>query len=110
MSASSGTGPGLRHTRQISTLYTAVSASALPAKNFSLLTLLKRFWPWQLQLILKMTAALLVSSREKRWPGSMLISGVWHLCDDGIMRPVIRAEVLASDGSWVKVPFLMDTG
>lgn len=40
----------------------------------------------------------------------MLISGVWHLCDDGIVRPVIHAEILVSDGSWIKAPLLVDTG
>jgi len=40
----------------------------------------------------------------------MRISGEWYLCDDSVMRPVIRGEVLASDGSWVRVPFLVDTG
>jgi len=40
----------------------------------------------------------------------MLISGVWHMCDDGIIRPVIHAEIQASDGAWVKAPLLLDTG
>lgn len=40
----------------------------------------------------------------------MHISGEWYLCDDGLVRPVIRGEVLAGDGSWVRVPFLLDTG
>jgi hypothetical protein len=40
----------------------------------------------------------------------MLIDGLWHLCDDGIMRPVLRGEVLAADGAWIPVPFLLDTG
>jgi predicted aspartyl protease len=40
----------------------------------------------------------------------MRISGVWHLCDDGMVRPVIRGEIQAGDGSWVKAPFLVDTG
>ncbi len=40
----------------------------------------------------------------------MLIEGVWHLCDDGITRPVIHAEVLTDNSSWIKVPFLLDTG
>jgi hypothetical protein len=40
----------------------------------------------------------------------MLISGTWHVCDDGIIRPVIRAEIQAHDGSWVKAPLLLDTG
>jgi hypothetical protein len=40
----------------------------------------------------------------------MLISGAWHLCDDGIVRPVIRGEIQTGDGSWVETPFLVDTG
>jgi hypothetical protein len=39
----------------------------------------------------------------------MYISGEWLLCD-GVVRPVIRGEVLASDGSWQRVVFLVDTG
>jgi hypothetical protein len=40
----------------------------------------------------------------------MLITGVWLLCPDEIVRPVFRGEVFAADGSWIKVPFLADTG
>ena len=40
----------------------------------------------------------------------MLINGVWYLCDDGMTRPVLRAEVLTCEGSWIKAPFLLDTG
>ena len=40
----------------------------------------------------------------------MRISGLWYLCDDGVVRPVIRGEIQAADGSWVKAPFLVDTG
>lgn len=40
----------------------------------------------------------------------MRINGLWHLCDDGIVRPIIRGEVLASDGTEVNTPFLVDTG
>ena len=40
----------------------------------------------------------------------MLINGVWHLCDDEMTRPVINAEILTRDSSWIKVPFLVDTG
>jgi len=40
----------------------------------------------------------------------MHIHGEWYLCDDGVVRPVIRGEVLADDGSWVRAPFLVDTG
>jgi predicted aspartyl protease len=40
----------------------------------------------------------------------MLVAGVWHQCDDGIIRPVIQAEILAHDNPWWKAPFLLDTG
>ena len=40
----------------------------------------------------------------------MLIAGVWHECDDTIVRPVIRGEIQGADGAWLKVPFLVDTG
>jgi hypothetical protein len=32
------------------------------------------------------------------------------MCDDGIIRPVMQAEIQARDGSWVKAPLLVDTG
>src|SRR5207249_1876835 len=41
---------------------------------------------------------------------SMLLNGVWLLCADDMVRPVMRGEVLASDGSWVNTPFLVDPG
>jgi hypothetical protein len=40
----------------------------------------------------------------------MLIRGLWTLCDDGIIRPVIESEVLAADGSWLRVELLVDMG
>jgi hypothetical protein len=40
----------------------------------------------------------------------MHLSGQWHLCDDGVERPVIHGEVLAGEGSWLPLPFLVDTG
>lgn len=40
----------------------------------------------------------------------MLLSGVWLLCPDGVVRPIIEGEIAAADGSWVKAPFLIDTG
>src|SRR5688572_2207659 len=40
----------------------------------------------------------------------MRIDGEWSLCDDGVVRPVIRAEVRASDGSWQGAEFLLDIG
>jgi predicted aspartyl protease len=32
------------------------------------------------------------------------------LCDDSVLRPVIRGEILASDGTWHSAEFLVDTG
>ena len=40
----------------------------------------------------------------------MLFSGVWQLCDDEVVRPLIRGEILAGDGSWRAVELLLDTG
>ncbi|HET6572327.1 MAG TPA: hypothetical protein VFG68_01905 [Fimbriiglobus sp.] len=40
----------------------------------------------------------------------MLILGSWEQQEDGIERPILRGEVAAPDGSWVGVPFLVDTG
>jgi len=40
----------------------------------------------------------------------MQISGEWLVCDDDVRRPVIRGEVLASDGRWLPAEFLVDTG
>lgn len=40
----------------------------------------------------------------------MLFSGEWYLCDDRIVRPILRGEIQAGDGSWRAVEFLLDTG
>ena len=40
----------------------------------------------------------------------MLIRGLWTQCADGIVRPIIEAEVLAADGSWQDVELLVDVG
>jgi hypothetical protein len=40
----------------------------------------------------------------------MRINGEWLLCDDGVVRPAIRAELLADDGAWKAVEFLVDIG
>ncbi len=37
-------------------------------------------------------------------------NGEWYPCDDAEIRPIIRAEVLAADGSWIQTMFLLDTG
>ena len=40
----------------------------------------------------------------------MRFNGEWLECDDGIVRPVITAGLLDSDGEWQDVHFLVDTG
>jgi hypothetical protein len=40
----------------------------------------------------------------------MQINGEWLLCDDGIVRPVIRGHILDGHGAWIQAPFLVDTG
>jgi hypothetical protein len=40
----------------------------------------------------------------------MLITGEWSLGYDGISRPMIRAEILRSDGGWEPIVLLVDSG
>ena len=40
----------------------------------------------------------------------MRCNGEWLQCDDGIVRPVIRAELLTADDAWRAVELLVDTG
>ncbi len=40
----------------------------------------------------------------------MRFNGEWLEGDDGIVRPVIRGQILASNGRWRTVEFLVDTG
>ncbi len=40
----------------------------------------------------------------------MRINGTWHTCDDGEFRPVMLGAMVAADGRWLSVPFLLDTG
>jgi predicted aspartyl protease len=40
----------------------------------------------------------------------MRFDGEWLDCDDGIIRPVMRAEILTASGNWRAVEFLVDTG
>ena len=40
----------------------------------------------------------------------MRINGEWLMCDDGITRPVIRAEILAGGDAWRAFELLVDTG
>ena len=40
----------------------------------------------------------------------MLINGEWLICSDGVVRPLLRGELQASNGIWESVIFLVDTG
>lgn len=40
----------------------------------------------------------------------MRLNGEWLPCADGIMRPVVRAEILGGDGIWRELELLVDTG
>jgi hypothetical protein len=40
----------------------------------------------------------------------MQINGEWLLCDDGVVRPVIRGEILTNERFWQPAEFLVDTG
>ena len=40
----------------------------------------------------------------------MRISGEWHLYDDGVVRPIVRGEILTGAGLWQAAEFLVDTG
>lgn len=40
----------------------------------------------------------------------MQIDGHWSLCNDRMVRPVIRGEIRAADQSWINVALLVDSG
>jgi predicted aspartyl protease len=40
----------------------------------------------------------------------MRINGKWLLCDDGVVRPVVRGRVQDSTGEFVMAEFLLDIG
>ena len=40
----------------------------------------------------------------------MRIDGEWYVCDDGMVRPVIRGASQAASGRWEPAPFLVHTG
>ena len=40
----------------------------------------------------------------------MRIDGEWQQCDDAVVRPLLRGEILAADGRWRATEFLLDTG
>jgi predicted aspartyl protease len=40
----------------------------------------------------------------------MRIDGEWFQCLDGDTRPVVRAEILLDNGTWLEIVLLVDTG
>ena len=40
----------------------------------------------------------------------MRFDGEWLECDDGIVRPIVRVALAASDSSWCAAELLVDTG
>jgi hypothetical protein len=40
----------------------------------------------------------------------MIFPGTWSTCEDGVVRPVMRATVLSHDRRWLEVEFLVDPG
>ncbi len=40
----------------------------------------------------------------------MRINGEWYTCEDHIVRPVVRGELLGGDNTWIQTLFLVDTG
>jgi hypothetical protein len=40
----------------------------------------------------------------------MLIAGEWQVGDDGVTRPIVRANVFGADGSPIADDFLVDSG
>ncbi len=40
----------------------------------------------------------------------MLVAGRWHRCDDGVTRPLLRANVVAAGGRVVAEDLLIDSG
>jgi hypothetical protein len=46
----------------------------------------------------------------KSWIASMRIHGEWHLYDDGVVRPIVRGQILTGTTLWQAAEFLVDTG
>jgi hypothetical protein len=40
----------------------------------------------------------------------MRINGEWLLCDDGVVRPIVRGQIETADGDWFPCEFLADVG
>src|SRR5574341_1114368 len=88
----------------------AASFSPLLDKSRSSRIHLRRRGPGSMRRTRKMTAPSSSIYGLTRDRVSMLIAGEWKLRDDGVMRPIVRARVLGSDGSLVAEDFLIDSG
>src|SRR5688572_5347068 len=84
--------------------------SALPARNSLRPSARRTLWRKHAQRIPTMPDGSCITSRRTRFHVSMRINGEWSVGDDGMVRPTLRGEILAADGSWVQAPFLVDTG
>ena len=40
----------------------------------------------------------------------MRFDGLWERCEDGVVRPLLSAEILSESGDWHSVAMLIDTG
>ena len=40
----------------------------------------------------------------------MRIDGEWYPCQDGVVRPAMRVEILDANGRWLSSVLLLDTG
>jgi hypothetical protein len=40
----------------------------------------------------------------------MRINGEWYTCEDHIVRPILRGELLGVGDTWIQTLFLVDTG
>ena len=49
-------------------------------------------------------------SGRREGHASMLIAGEWQVGDDGVTRPIVRAQVFGADGRPVTDDFLIDSG
>jgi hypothetical protein len=104
------TGRGSTLTQPRFILDTAANASASPVKNCSSPTRLSRRSRWRKLRIRRTMAGSRVTFGAKKGLESMRIDGVWHLCDDGAVRPVLVGEVETRSGEWTEVRFQVDTG
>src|SRR5262249_25820242 len=82
--------------------------SVLRVASFLSPILPKKPWPGRHWHIRTMTADLSGTFPRSGGSAFMLVPGLWLVCDDGIVRPVIKAEIVAPDGKSVSFPVLVD--